>query len=58
VPENSIRKHIAPPATAEQIAQAVGVTEEDRRVVYEVLRNLGYLPSEKSLPKSSRQEAS
>jgi hypothetical protein len=47
MPRHAIDKHIAPPASAAQIAQAVGVTEEDRRAVGEVLRRLGFLSDEK-----------
>jgi hypothetical protein len=52
--EHSTMKHIAPPATAAQIAQAVGVTEEDRRAVDKVLRDLGYLAEERGRTRSSR----
>ena len=45
--EHSVGKHIVPPATAAQIGQAVGVTDEDRKAVAKVLRVLGYLPDEK-----------
>jgi len=48
MPAHAMTKHIAPPATAAQIAQAVGVTEEDRKIVEEVLRKLGYLADEKA----------
>jgi hypothetical protein len=33
-------KHIAPPATAEQIMQALGVTQEDREIIDRVLREV------------------
>jgi hypothetical protein len=52
--EHSIVKHIAPPATAAQIAQAVGVTEEDRRAVDKVLRDLGYLAEERGRTRASK----
>jgi uncharacterized protein (UPF0128 family) len=35
-------KHIVVPATAEQIARTLGVTQEDREIVRKVLRELGY----------------
>jgi hypothetical protein len=33
-------KHIVVPATAEQIARTLGVTQEDREIVAKVLREL------------------
>ncbi|MFY9820081.1 MAG: hypothetical protein WAM82_01785 [Thermoanaerobaculia bacterium] len=33
-------KHIAPPATAEQIMQALGVTQEDREIIDRVLKEV------------------
>jgi hypothetical protein len=33
-------KHIAPPATAEQIMQALGVTREDREIIDRVLKEV------------------
>jgi hypothetical protein len=36
-------KHIAPPATAEEIRRAVGVTKKDRAIVRKVMAELGYL---------------
>jgi len=33
-------KHIAPPATAEQIMRALGVTREDREIIARVLREV------------------
>ena len=35
-------RHIAPPASAREIQEAVGVTDEDRAVVRKVMRELGY----------------
>jgi len=35
-------KHIVVPATAEQIARTLGVTQEDRDIVAKVLRELDY----------------
>jgi hypothetical protein len=35
-------KHIAPPASALEIQEAVGVTEEDRAIVRKVMHELGY----------------
>jgi hypothetical protein len=43
------QKHVAPRATAEEISRAVGVTETDRRIVWKVLLEMGYL-SEPVLP--------
>jgi hypothetical protein len=37
-----MKKHIVVPATAEQIARNLGVTQEDREIVAKVLRELGY----------------
>jgi hypothetical protein len=37
-----MKKHIAPPATAEQLLQTVGATKEDIEIVDRVLRELGY----------------
>lgn len=54
MPQTALVKHIVPPATSAQIADAVGVTEEDRRVVDEVLQSLGYLPGGHARAKSSR----
>jgi hypothetical protein len=34
-------KHIAPPATAEQIQRTLGVTQEDREIVERLLREIG-----------------
>ena len=38
------KKHVVPPATAEEIRRAVGVTKEDARLVRKVMTELGYLP--------------
>jgi hypothetical protein len=38
------KKHVVPPATAEEIRRAVGVTKEDARLVKKVMTELGYLP--------------
>ena len=35
-------KHIAPPASAWEIQEAVGVTEEDRAIVRKVMHDLGF----------------
>lgn len=48
-------KHIAPPATAEQISKGVGVTPEDRRIVNKVLRELGFIPDEAKRPFSKKR---
>jgi hypothetical protein len=48
------QKHVAPRATAEEISRAVGVTETDRRVVRQVLRELGYLPATSGPGKTDR----
>lgn len=37
------KRHIVPPATAEEISRAVGVTAEDIKVVNRVLRELGLI---------------
>jgi len=37
-----MKKHIAPPATAEQLLRTVDATEEDIEIVDRVLRELGY----------------
>jgi hypothetical protein len=37
-----MKKHIVVPATAEQIARNLGVTQEDRDIVDRVLKELGY----------------
>jgi len=34
-------KNIRPPATAEQIQRAIGVTQEDREIVERILREIG-----------------
>jgi hypothetical protein len=34
-------KHIAPPATVEELVQTLGITREDREIVERVLRELG-----------------
>jgi hypothetical protein len=34
-------KNIRPPATAEQIQRAIGVTQEDREIVGRILREIG-----------------
>ena len=51
-------KHIAPPATAEQISKGVGVTPEDRRIVNKALRELGFIPDEKKGPAGSKKTLS
>ena len=33
-------KHIAPPATAEQIQRTLGVTQEDLEIVHRILREM------------------
>lgn len=38
------KRHVVPPATAEEIRRAVGVTKEDARLVRKVMTELGYLP--------------
>lgn len=38
------KRHVVPPATAEEIRRAVGVTKEDARLVKKVMTELGYLP--------------
>ncbi len=37
----AMAKHIVAPATAEEIAQTLGVTREDREIVERILRELG-----------------
>ena len=37
-----MKKHIAPPATAEQIQRTLGVTKEDMEIVEKVLREIDY----------------
>lgn len=54
MPNTAFVKHVVPPATSAQIAEAVGVTEEDRRVVDEVLRSLGYVPGRRTGARFSR----
>ena len=48
-------KHIALPATAEQISKGVGVTPEDRRIVNKVLHELGYISEESKRPVSEKR---
>jgi hypothetical protein len=47
-------KHIVVPATAEQIARTLGVTQEDREIVGKVLRELGY---DRALPDTEEPTA-
>lgn len=37
-----MKKHIVPPATAEQMLRTIGATREDMEIVERVLRELGY----------------
>ena len=37
------KKYFAPPKTAEEISDGVGVTEEDKAIVKKVLTDLGYI---------------
>jgi len=37
-----MRKHIAPPATLDEIRRTLGITKEDEEIVDRVLRELGY----------------
>jgi plasmid stability protein len=46
-------KHIAPPATAEEIKKAVGVTPKDRAIVRKVLTDLGYIGKKSVKPKAA-----
>jgi hypothetical protein len=43
-----MKKHIAPPATAEQIQRTIGATREDLEIVDRVMRELGYYEDEDS----------
>lgn len=43
-------KHIAPPATAEQIMQALGVTQEDREIIDRVLKEVEVEEEEEDAP--------
>jgi hypothetical protein len=43
-------KHIAPPATAEQIMQALGVTQEDREIIDRVLKEVDEEEAEATRP--------
>ena len=55
------KKHIVPPATAEEISRAVGVTQEDRAIVNKVLTDLGYIgkkPVKTSPPKPAKSSKS
>jgi hypothetical protein len=55
-----MKKHIVVPATAEQIARNLGVTQEDREIVAKVLRELGYdrpLPDEEDEDPSPQDSA-
>ena len=47
-------KHIAPPATAEEIRQAVGVTRKDRAIVRKVMMDLGYIGKKSVKSKPSK----
>lgn len=44
-----MKKHIAPPATAEQIQRTLGVTREDLEIVNRIMREMGYYEDEDSL---------
>jgi hypothetical protein len=46
-------KHIAPPATAEQIQRTLGVTPEDREIVERILREIGEYDDPPSLCEGS-----
>jgi hypothetical protein len=48
-----VKKHIAPPLTAEQISRGVGVTPRDARIVKKVLRDLGFIKEENPSKSSS-----
>lgn len=37
------KKHIAPPASLEEISKGLGVTREDKAIVRKVLTELGYI---------------
>jgi hypothetical protein len=41
-----VEKHIAPPASPEQIRKTLGITEEDTQTVHKVMKELGYLPKD------------
>lgn len=43
------KRHIVPPATADEISRAVGVTAEDIKVVDRVLRELGLIDEDACL---------
>ena len=47
-------KHIAPPATAEEIKRAVGVTRKDRAIVRKVMMDLGYIGKKSVKSKTSK----
>ena len=50
-------KHIAAPATAEEISRGLGVTRKDKAIVRKVLTDLGYIGKKskaaKAAPKTS-----
>jgi hypothetical protein len=48
------QKHIAVPATAEQISKGVGVTKKDAALVRKVMLRLGYLKEESSLKRGTK----
>jgi hypothetical protein len=53
------KKYFAPPLTAEQISDGVGVTEKDKAIVRKVLTDLGYIGKKSvrtsAAPKTSKK---
>jgi len=53
-PMRKTEKHIAPPATADEIRKGLGITRKDRAVVRKVLTELGYIGKKSAKPRTTR----
>jgi hypothetical protein len=51
------KKHIAPPASLEEISRGLGVTRKDKAIVRKALTELGYIGKKSARAKTATRQA-